>query len=60
VRGAIDAGTLDPQRLASYRKLAGEVAGAADRLATRQQQKAESRPGQRPSGRRPEPRPGRR
>ncbi|TZF90764.1 ribosome small subunit-dependent GTPase A, partial [Cognatilysobacter lacus] len=60
VRAAIQSGELAPQRLASYRKLAGEVAGAAERLATRQQQQAESRPGSRPGGRRPEPRPGRR
>jgi ribosome biogenesis GTPase len=60
VRAAIESGALAPQRLASYRKLAVEVAGAADRLASRQQQKAESRPGGRPSGKRPDTRPGRR
>lgn len=60
VRAAILSGELDAQRLASYRKLADEVAGAAGRLATRQQQKSESRPGSPPSGRRPDTRPGRR
>ncbi|GGZ63772.1 putative ribosome biogenesis GTPase RsgA [Lysobacter xinjiangensis] len=60
VRAAIESGELDPQRLANYRKLAVEVAGAAGRLATRQQQKADSKPGGRPSGRRPDGRGGRR
>jgi len=40
VRAAIEAGTLDPQRFANYLKLRDEVAGAADRLATRLAQKA--------------------
>src|SRR3546814_1542088 len=40
VRAAIEAGTLDPQRLANYFKLRDEVAGAADKLATRLAQKA--------------------
>lgn len=43
VRAAVDAGTLDPQRLANFRKLAGEVAAAGDRLATRLNQKAQAR-----------------
>lgn len=43
VRAAIEAGTLDPQRLANYFKLRDEVAGAADRLATRLAQKAEAK-----------------
>src|SRR3546814_17721318 len=40
VRAAIEAGTLDPQRLANYFKLHDEVAGAADKLATRLAPKA--------------------
>ncbi|GAB6194842.1 ribosome small subunit-dependent GTPase A [Lysobacter xanthus] len=60
VRAAIASGELEPQRLASWRKLGVEVAGAAERLATRQQQKSDSKPGGRPSGKRPEPRGGRR
>ena len=43
VRAAVDAGRLDPQRLANFVKLSDEVAGAANRLATRRQQKAESK-----------------
>lgn len=35
VRDAIEAGRLDPQRFANYRKLSQEVAGAADKLAGR-------------------------
>lgn len=35
VRAAVDAGTLDPARLANYRKLSQEVAGAATKLASR-------------------------
>ena len=35
VRAAIDAGTLDPGRVANYLKLRDEVAGAATKLATR-------------------------
>jgi len=35
VLAAVVAGELDPQRLANYRKLEGEVAGAAERLAGR-------------------------
>src|SRR3546814_11551734 len=35
VRAAIEAGPLDPQRLANYFKLRDEVAGAAGTLATR-------------------------
>jgi ribosome biogenesis GTPase len=35
VRAAIEAGTLDPQRYANYRKLSDEVAGAAGKLAGR-------------------------
>src|SRR5690606_9161008 len=39
VRAAIEAGTLDPGRLANYRKLGGEVAGAAGQLASRRTRK---------------------
>ncbi len=44
VRAAIEAGKLDPQRFASYHKLGGEVAGAADQLAQRQAQNAAGKP----------------
>ena len=43
VRAAVESGELDPQRLANYLKLRDEVAGAADKLATRLQQKAEAK-----------------
>ncbi|MEO6264869.1 MAG: ribosome small subunit-dependent GTPase A [Luteimonas sp.] len=43
VRAAIEAGTLDPQRFANYLKLRGEVADAADKLATRLAQKSEEK-----------------
>lgn len=43
VREAIEAGKLDPQRFANYLKLSDEVAGAANRLATRRAQKAEEK-----------------
>jgi len=43
VREAVQAGRLDPQRLANFVKLSDEVAGAANRLATRRQQKAEGK-----------------
>jgi len=43
VRAAINAGTLAPARLASFNKLGGEVAGAADRLANRRAQNAQSK-----------------
>ncbi|TQV14800.1 GTPase RsgA, partial [Xanthomonas perforans] len=35
VRAAIDAGELDPERVANYMKLRVEVASAAEKLATR-------------------------
>lgn len=38
VLGAVEAGNLDPQRLANYRKLGGEVASAAGQLAGRRVQ----------------------
>ncbi len=41
VRAAIEAGTLDPGRYAHFLKLRDEVAGAADKLATRLSGKAE-------------------
>ena len=43
VRAAVEAGTVDPQRVANYLKLSDEVSGAADRLATRRAQKSEAR-----------------
>jgi len=43
VQAAMAAGTLDPQRFANYLKLSGEVAGAANRLATRRAQKADEK-----------------
>lgn len=43
VRAAIEAGKLDPQRFANYLKLSDEVAGAANRLATRRAQKADEK-----------------
>lgn len=43
VRAAVEGGTLDAQRLANFGKLAGEVAAAGDRLATRLSQKAQAR-----------------
>ena len=45
VRAALEAGTLDPARLANYLKLRDEVAGAADKLATRLAQKADAKVG---------------
>ena len=43
VRAAIEAGKLDPQRFANYLKLSEEVAGAANKLASRRAQKAEEK-----------------
>ncbi len=43
VRAAIKAGEVDPARVANYFKLRDEVAGAADKLAMRLAQKAETR-----------------
>ncbi|MGH8079406.1 MAG: ribosome small subunit-dependent GTPase A [Lysobacter sp.] len=40
VREAIESGKLDPQRFANYLKLRDEVAGAANKLATRRAQNA--------------------
>ena len=53
VRAAIEAGTLDERRFANYLKLRDEVAGAADKLATRLAQKAEPRAAGKPGPRRP-------
>lgn len=43
VRDAIEAGTMDPQRVANFLKLRDEIAGAAGQLASRLAQKAEAR-----------------
>ena len=43
VLAAIEAGTLDAARVANYLKLRDEIAGAADRLATRLAQKSDAR-----------------
>ncbi len=43
VRAAVESGALDAGRLANYLKLRDEVAGAADRLATRLAQKADAK-----------------
>jgi ribosome biogenesis GTPase len=43
VRAALEAGTLDPGRYANFLKLREEVAGAADRLATRMAQKSDAK-----------------
>jgi ribosome biogenesis GTPase len=57
VRAALEAGALAPARLASWRKLAGELAGAAAQAAVRRAQRAEEKiPGKRNAGR---PAPGR-
>lgn len=60
VRAAVEAGALDPQRLANWRKLSEEVAGAANRLATRRQQKVESKAPAKTAHKRPGDRHGRR
>ena len=60
VRAAIEAGTLDPQRYANYVKLAGEVAGAAHKLALRQAQNAADRIPGKPINKRLDDRNGRR
>ncbi len=48
VRAALEAGTLDPARLANYLKLRDEVATAADKLATRLVQNANPKTGSKP------------
>ncbi len=60
VRAAVEAGTLDPGRLANYLKLRDEVAIASDRLASRLAQKPAPRPAAKPPARRPDGKPGRR
>ena len=60
LRAAVEAGALDPARLANYFKLRDEVAGAADRLASRMAQKADARPGKPAPGRNDGKGPGRR
>lgn len=57
VRAALADGRLTPERLASWRKLSGEVAGAASTLAHRRAQQADPKAGPRPPPGRP---PGRR
>ena len=44
VRAAVEAGTVEGERVANFLKLSGEVAGAASQLATRMAQKSGSRP----------------
>jgi len=53
VRAALDAGTLAAGRYANFLKLRDEVAGAADRLASRLAQKNETKVATRPPGKRP-------
>ncbi|HYG07279.1 MAG TPA: ribosome small subunit-dependent GTPase A [Stenotrophomonas sp.] len=57
VRAAIERGELDPARLANYFKLRDEVAGAADKLATRLAQKAAASVPKKPPHKRPEGKP---
>jgi ribosome biogenesis GTPase len=52
VRAAIDAGTLAAARYAHYLKLRDEVAGAANKLATRLAQQSDAKAPGRPSGKR--------
>jgi len=60
VQAAIEAGELDPARLANYLKLRDEVAGAAGKLAARLAQKADARTLSKAPPKRPNDRPGRR
>lgn len=53
VRAALADGTLTPERVASWRKLSGEVAGAASNLAHRRAQQADPKAGPRPPPGRP-------
>lgn len=61
VRAAVESGGMAAQRVASFLKLSGEVAGAASQLAARLAQKADARapgkPSGRPAGRAPGSRP---
>ena len=43
IRAAIESGALDPERYANYAKLRDEVAGAADKLATRLAKSSEAK-----------------
>ena len=45
MRQAIERGEADPQRVANFFKLRDEVAGAANKLATRLAQKADAKVG---------------
>jgi ribosome biogenesis GTPase len=60
VRAAIDDGSLDASRYAHYLKLRDEVAGAADKLATRLAQKADEKGQGKPANKRQDERSGRR
>lgn len=60
VRAAVEAGTVDPQRVGNYLKLSDEVAGAADRLAARRAQKSEPRVQGKAPNKRPDDKHGRR
>ena len=51
VRAAVESGGMAAQRVASFLKLSGEVAGAASQLAARLAQKADARAPGKPSGR---------
>ncbi|MEO6137354.1 MAG: ribosome small subunit-dependent GTPase A [Luteimonas sp.] len=59
VRTAIDGGTLDATRYAHYIKLRDEVAGAADKLATRLAQQAADKTTGKPTGKRADEKHGR-
>ena len=59
VRGAIERGEVDAQRVANFLKLSAEVAGAASQLATRLAQKADARVPGKPSSKRPDEKYGR-
>ena len=60
VCAALEAGTLDAGRYANFVKLRDEIAGAADRLASRMAQKNDAKAATRPPGRRVDEKPGRR
>jgi ribosome biogenesis GTPase len=60
VRAALESGTLDAGRYANFLKLRDEVAGAADRLASRLAQKTDAKAVTRAPGKRPDEKSGRR
>lgn len=60
VRAALEAGTLDAGRYANFLKLRDEVAGAADRLASRLAQKGDAKVATKAPGRRADEKSGRR